>query len=36
MMSLTVYGLIVNRRELMLKQKVGKGLVDSDIRYDAK
>jgi len=36
MMSLTVYGLVINRREQELKVRVGKGLVDSDIRYDAR
>jgi hypothetical protein len=36
MVSLSLIGLMINRREQELKQKVGKGLVDSDIRYDAK
>jgi len=36
MVILSLIGLVINRREQELKQKVGKGLVDSDIRYDAK
>lgn len=32
-MSLTVLGVIVNRREQALKEKVGKGLVPTDIRF---
>jgi len=33
MISLTVLGVFINRREQALKLKVGRGLVPSDIRY---
>lgn len=36
MLVMSVLGLKINRKEQALKEKVGRGLVPSDIRYDGK